>query len=238
MKKNLLFFVLFMFGISYSLHATFHGIIQFPEQVLHPPVLSLFYKGQEVSVEVDPAGSIPKKGYYTILESARCKELYIIITQGLQLPDSSEVYALKTSPEHPYQLYKISHKPVEPRTVEPLSHDTSKPESNQPATYWAMERIIPESKSITLPDNTLIVLLNPQVISLELEPWNTKDTIIKLPRLVFNNDLDESSTQELGTKMALTALDYRALHKKLLHNTKLIQSRTLSVALPQKRFRI
>lgn len=238
MKKIMLFSVLFMFGISYSLQAAFHGIIQFPEQVVHPPALSLFYKGQEVSVEIDSAGSVPKKGYYTILEKTQCSELYLIITQGLQLPDSSEVYALKTSPEHPYHLYKISHNPIEFHASEPLSQDTVKTDTNQPATYWTIERIMPESRSIALPDNTLILLLNPQVISLELETWNTKDTIIKLPRLVFNNDLDESSTQELGTKMALTALDYRALHKKLLHNTKLVQRRTLSVALPQKRFGI
>ena len=238
MKKVMLSSVLFMFGIFYSLQATFHGIIQFPEQVQNPPTLSLFYKGQEVPVEVDSDGATPKKGYYTILENTRCSELYLIVTQGLQLPDSSEVYAFKTSPEHPYHLYKITHKPVEPREVEPLSQDTVKTDTNQPATYWAIERITPETRSITLPDNTLILLLNPQVISLEHEPWSSKDTIIKLPRLVFNNDLDEPSTQELGTKMALTALDYRALHKKLLHNTKLVQSRILSVALPQKRFGI
>ncbi len=234
MKHMSLFLALCTFTGMYAAQSIFYGSIQFPIQIKNPPPLTLLFKGSEYTLMVDKDGNVSKKGTYEIYEESDCQQLYILITENLKLPTTPDIAYLETAIGHSYKLYKLT-RCYKKREI-PLSQE----ESSKPAVmveavqYWEIEEIKSDESSIKIPDNTIILLMNPVFITeITSEPWRSDDAVIKLPTIIFDDTINEKALQEVSTKMLFATIDLRCLHKKITKTTKAYaQNRILSVPDP------
>lgn len=235
MKTKLLFIALLsVFHIqcltSLENKVLFLGTIQFPSEVHNPPTLTVLYKGKEYQVESDNEGIT--RGYFELYDTKNRHELYVLITEYLELPESADIQYLKTSQEHSYRLFKLIRKkiPLEKKDQSKSSR-FNKPEFIE---TWIIEEM-PTKESIRIPDNTLIFFMNPEFIeTLQAESWHSNDNIIKLPKIVFRNTVDEKTLQDIGVKMLSALLDFKPLHKRST-KTSIMFTNNLRISLPNSR---
>ncbi len=225
MRKISLLMVLLASG-SIQSKTIMVGWIQYPKDIENPPSLYMFYKGREHPIDLEHAMQAPKKGFYEIYEQAAPAELYLVVTQDLQRPENvDELNHFRTSAQHPYRYFKLTRKKslVEKKEVE----------------FWDIQEQSHKEKVIELPDNTIIFWMNPAFIEkLESDTWQPGDSVIKLPRIIFNASITKEDLNEVAAQSLFGAfLDFRVLHKKI---TKTIipyaNNRVISLPNPQNRY--
>jgi hypothetical protein len=220
-----------------SSQVCFYGTIQFPSKTENPPPLTLLFKGTEFALILDKDSKISKRGMFEIYEDRDCSEFHILITENLKLPNTLDIEYLETSNSHPYKLYKLTRKA---KTREIVNSVGSEQLGTQPTVslelieYWDIEDLDCNEPTIKIPDNTIILLMNPQfIIRLITETWHPNDAFVKLPRILFDDSVDEKALQEVSTKMVFAAIDLRCLHKRMTKTTKACaQNRIISVPDP------
>lgn len=226
MKLNKLLILLMLFtahGI-YAAQSVFYGLVHFPSKIENPPPLTLLFKGSEYNLMLDKDSKVSKKGMFEIYDERDCAEFHILITENLKLPHTPDIECLETSKNHPYKLFKLTRRTKTREITSPYSIDncTFKPIiSLELVEYWEIAELDNNEPSIKIPDNTIILLMNPKfIIKLNSEIWHHDDAFIKLPHIIFDDALDEKTLQEVSTKMVFASLDLRCLHKKITKTTK------------------
>ncbi len=196
------------FPIPYNLR------IQFPSKTQSKPSLIALYKGCEY---------VSTDGIFEIHDERSCSEFHVLITENLKLPNTPDIEYLETSPNHSYKLFKLTRKVTIKETTTPAQEITgSKPSLIlEPMEYWDIEELNHNEAALRIPDTTIIMLMNPDFIKeLISETWRPDDSFIKLPKCIFNDEIEEKMLQEVSTKMVFASLDLRCLHKKVTKTTK------------------
>lgn len=219
-----------VFPIQSNQKRVFIGSLQFPRTITNPPMLPLFYKGEQIDLISSPQELIPKKATYELHESAYCREFHILITEDLQQPKSNEIMALETSEQFPYKLFKIK-----------LGIITKQPEDNPAQNYttqytWQITEL-DNTASIQIPINTIIFFMNPNFVQLQNVVWQANDTVCKLPTIVFAEHLDEKTLHMTATKLLLSScINFRPLHKKVRPIQRTAHNRIITIPGPKNRF--
>lgn len=204
----------------------FLGTVQFPSKIDNPSPLPLLFKGSEYTLMLDKDSKIPKRGFFEIYDERSCCEFYFLITERIKLPESADFKFLETVSE--YRLFKLTR---DSKTKEVITNALALEENQsikvEQIEYWIIEEIASKDEQGTLiqrtiPENCIIILTKPTFISrVESEEWKNDDIYIKLPKLIFDDMVDEKTWQEVCSKMLFAAIDLRCLHKKM---TKTIKS--------------
>ncbi|MCF7799875.1 hypothetical protein K9L05_00345 [Candidatus Babeliales bacterium] len=73
-----------------------------------------------------------------------------------------------------------------------------------------------ETKKVVVPENCLIVQINPKYIA-DVEIWkiNLPRNFIKLPKIILKNDIDETVFKKQSCKSLLYSLDKQVFHEKI-----------------------
>lgn len=204
----------------------FQGSVKFPATVQALPQLSILYKGNEYKIEVDQEGS-GNKGYFEVYEQSDCKELYVLVTESLQSPKLNSVKCLQTSQSYPYKLYKLTRST---KTIEQELEGDVQEKSQQKRTleYWAISECDAQKKELDLADNTLIFLMDANVVAgLKEESWDAGDNLIKLPTIVFQESLETATLQDIAARVACAWIDVKFMHTKLSMSEKITNDRKL-----------
>lgn len=233
--------IMIVFALS-SLHMTdaasivyYNMAVHYPIKTIKRPSLVALYKGGVYAL---------KEGSFEIYDERDCDEFHIVITTNIKLPNSSEINGLETAEDCPYTLFKLMRK-SKTREIQ-ANHLSCAPVILGPVQlevieYWDIQEVKTNKQDqesnhsvIKIPDNTIIVLMNPDYITkIVSEPWKPDDIFIKLPTLIFDETIDEKSLHELATKMLFASVDFSAFNKKVTKTSKTIaQNRILSVQNP------
>lgn len=214
---------------SSTTSSIFQGSVKFPTQVQDLPHLSILYKGNEYKIEVDQDSS-GNKGYFELYEQPRYNELYLIVTESLQSPKQNSIKCLKTSALFPYKLFKLtrSSKTIESDILE----SEEKTKQKRTIEFWSIQECDNSKKDVDLPDNTIVFPMDPTVVlGLKEESWDADDNIIKLPTIMFQESLENSTMQDIAARVACALIDVKFMHTKLSMSEKMTNDRKLVLPL-------
>jgi hypothetical protein len=190
------------------------GTISFRHPIKTTVELPILYKGNEYEAKVEEKGDT-KKAHFELYEQEKPTELYILITEYLTLPTQANIEHLSTSSDHPYRLFKLTlsneHDPENNAHVLSLAKNEL-PEINE---HWIMKEMDNSIKTASIPDNTIIFFMNPDLIQ-NLAPsiWQHESSIMRLPEIIFKEDITKEEVCDLAVKMKLALLDFKFFHKK------------------------
>jgi hypothetical protein len=159
--------------------------------------ICLYYCGQRIHRDEHKAHN---KLFFSFLESRMVTHFYLLIIDSmpdLELITGNTVDYLKIDPAHRYKFYSLS-------LVAQESENSKKVEY-----VWAIIEItVPPSGQ--LPDNTLIMSYNPDLVDC-LAGGNA----IELPTIVLKKDIDTTheAINQQSIEVALSALDFNAFHE-------------------------
>lgn len=192
-------------NFSNSQHITILGSVRcaFPESLLGLPVL---YKGGEYDLN--------RKGDFELYENQKPSSIFVIFTEYLEIPDENNIAHLKTSPNHPYLYYKLTKTIKE--VVDTNRLDLIKNRAMIEVTEtWDIEKLDATEKMLEIPDNTVIIFLDPDLVDhLEEVVWSAATTGLRLPTVVLKDNVKEQVLADLAVRMKLAFLDFRFMHKK------------------------
>ena len=179
------------------------GSIQFNQSVDREIELPVLYKGKEYNAKVEKNGD-SRKAHFELYEEEKPQELYVLITEYLSLPENPNVEHLCTSEHHNYRLFKLTCIKVE---------NTN--DSNEMFDTWRVEEVSSSKKIVAIPDNTIIVFMDPKAIE-KIQPisWSTESNIMRIPMIKLKESLTKNALYDMADKMKLTLLDSKFLHKK------------------------
>lgn len=201
MKKLLLRAAAFLaiFSINAGTHQAqfpFMSTLHYPASIKHPEKIGMVYKGMMYKSE---GNSIE------ILEEHDATEFFILVAEELDLPKSPAVTHLFTATRKPYALYRIQR-------ITCVSEQ--KNEHENPTTYyeWQITRLENKHDSLRLPENTMVLFMDPELVALESSSWKPDDVVIKLPTIVFKHIEHEADFNALCRKMLFAIMDIKFLH--------------------------
>lgn len=190
-----------IFPITVTNPTLFTIPIEFPTLLKKIPQnlqnIYLFYCGRRIDRDDYTTNN---KIFFSVLESRMITHFYLMIIDSmpdLELICANTVDYLKVDPSHRYKFYS-------------LSLVAQESEKNKKIEYvWIINEVsVPASGQ--LPDNTLLMTYNPDLVD-HLEGGNA----IELPTIVIKKDLEVSDEQinQQSVEIILSALDYNAFHE-------------------------
>ena len=208
MNRRILLFLLMTVGAPLQANSscpstTFIGTISFPSAVTLNPNLPTYYKGAHIEMN---------NSSYEIKESICSQEFFVLFTLGAikaqsqTSEDCNTICNLTLPATAPYKCYKISH-----------SLNPSFRFGAQKPLTWNIEsvKLSKQGSSMTIPDNTIIMLANPNYIDgLEQDQWKSMNSTYRLPKIVFKENVSEKSLESMTDKAFLVSLDLKAFHRK------------------------
>jgi len=191
----------------------FVGNILFPQQVKTIPQISLYQRGIKIQTETDDSG---KKIQFTISEEKRNKEIHILITQYVQPKvEDGIVRYLKISRKQAYKLYKLTFV------------ETGK---NGNSYRWNIREKQLDAKRI-IPDDTLIVIFNPQYIEKVDEGSNFELPKVWIKQNILELAGSEEKLHDEVNELLMASLDLNILHTKPTSEIKSDHSKKLIIAM-------
>lgn len=178
------------------------GTIQFMQSVERELELPILYKGKEYVAKVEVNGDTRKAHFELYIENI--SEIHLLITDYLALPDNPNVQYLCTSKDHEHRLFKLTKIPW----------DNTETNQEMLAT-WHIDEIISSKKAVIIPDNTIIVFIEPSAVEkIHPTPWSKDSNIIHFPIIKLKESITRNNLYDLADKMKLAFLDFKFLHKK------------------------
>lgn len=176
----------------------FMSTLSFPHSIKHPERIGVVYKGVVYK-------SDPQSPRIEILESRDATEFFIVVTQELTLPKNPAITHLFTAANQPYALYKIQRI---------TQFEPAKNEHDEPTPYytWHIMRLESQQDVLRLPENSIVLFMDPQLVELETTTWKPDDIAIQLPTIAFKNINDEADFNALCRKMLFAIVDINFLH--------------------------
>ena len=136
----------------------FVGNIIFPQNIKTIPQISLYRRGLKIKPETDKASN---KIQFTISDDKACNQFYILITRNVKAKiEDNTVHNLTVNPNQDYKFYRIQMIQIGGAPRHPLT-EKSKDEKEEFA--WRISEL-PINKNGIIPDDTLIIIFNPDYI--------------------------------------------------------------------------
>jgi len=195
-------------GLEYK---TFLGSFEFPAQIKHVPSFEVLYKGTPYTVDVEQVQQkISRSAYFEIQDVQDYKELYILITQEIEIPKSTHFKYFRTSNNHSYKLFKLTRYSYIPS--EAMNEDDP---DGKKLESWRIQQIENGKKNIKIPDNTIMIMCDPKWIDrLEEVSWQPRDVVIRLPRFVFLPKVTQKDFDDIGSRMRLALMKILPFHTR------------------------
>lgn len=209
--------------MNYATQSVFLGTIQFPSKIENPSPYPMFYKGTDCTPKINKDTYISKKGVFEIYENHNCNQFHLLITEKIKFPESADFKFLET--EAPYRLFRFTRESKIKELITTTTND--KPIlTTEHVEYWKIDELngYDENGAVlvcAIPEDTIILYTNPTFVNkIESEEWKADDIFIKLPKIVFDEAIDEKILSDVSTKMLFAAIDLRCLHTKVTKTSK------------------
>ena len=179
------------------------GSIQFAQPVDREIEFPILFKGKEYVAKVESNGDT-RKAHFELYDDEKSDELYLLVSEYLALPENSDIRHLCTSPSHSYRLFKLKRVRVT--------------DSNNPKEMldtWQIEEITTSKKSFEIPDETIIVFMDPEMIEkIQPLPWTHESNVIHFPIIKLKETATKNVLYDMADRMKLSLIDFKFLHKK------------------------
>jgi len=164
----------------------FVGNIIFPQNVKSIPQISLYRRGIKIKSETDHDAN---KTQFTISEDKTCNEFYLLITQNVKANvKDNTVHNLAIDLNQNYKFYKIQMIQINGAPRHPLAEKNT---DEKDEFAWQIASLNMHKDGV-LPDNTLIIIFNPEYVE-KLEGGND----LELPKIIIKkNILELAGSQE------------------------------------------
>lgn len=162
------------------------------------------------------------KGYRLSFDNNKClfnenqniDQFILIITDKVSYNNQTSIAYLKRDPERSCKLFYL--KKITPKNFSNQTSPTSI------AIDWQIEEEAPDNIPLRLPDNSFVILFNPNLIdNLSVnQPDNTKakaplSPIVNLPIINIKANTKQSELDESATYSLLSSMDINCVHKQL-----------------------
>jgi len=233
MNKKIYFFISLLF-LTTAIHKTAHcwdfysldknlfvGNILFPQTIKTVPQVLLYQRGIKLQTETDDSS---KKIQFTVTEERKCKKIHFLVTQYVQPNiEKNIVTGLKIGRKQDYKLYKL-------RLIEKRNTQKSDSEKNNTSYHWQIEekKLAPERR---IPDDTLIVIFNPNYIE-KIDEGSS----FELPKIWIRPDIlelagSEEKLHDEVNELLMASLDLNILHSKPTSEIKPNHKKKLVIAM-------
>lgn len=206
-KASLLMFCVSVFTIiarQQPVKSVFLGQLQFSRSVTKAPSMKILYKGNMYNIEVDEINQgIGHTAQFQLPEFSSCRELFIIVTQDLKRPTENNFTNFKTSAHHKFRLFRLKRYKFAQDDKEGKSHLYES---------WKIEEYDRHEGEIDLPDNTLIVLVDPQWIDALQEAPVKNGELLQLPRICFIDEMTQKDMEKIGNAMEFSLVNLTPFH--------------------------
>lgn len=146
----------------------------------------MYYQGTKIT---------DKNGTFQFTGEKNPSEFHIVITH-IKTPESHYIETLEIPENVPYKYYYLE----------------KRNDLNNPENYKWLIREKSGDKGFMLPENTLIIVMDPLYIdTIENTTWKKNDNLIMLPTILLKKDI---RLKTASIKSILTALDTDPFHRK------------------------
>jgi hypothetical protein len=216
---------------------TFLGSLEYPQDFKGEQKLYILYKGVMYPIDIQ-RGSKKKaaRGYYEIYDNQMPRVLYILVTQDLKRPESGVIKWLQTSAEFPYRVFRLRQ--VEYRDTSKSALFSSLPsepvtvvdQTDGPLMMWDIEEMPHNEVEWRIPDATIVLFMPASYIeSLENATWSPTRPVVRLPRIVFKKDIEETLFNQMVDEMQLALMNFKPFHAEPMMKTIPYQNRTVAM---------
>lgn len=219
----LILITFFSCSMNHATQSIFLGTIQFPSKIESASLYPIFYKGTDCTPKINKSAQFSKKNDFEIYEDRNCNQFHLLVTEKIKWPESADFEFLET--EAGYRLFKFTRAS---KMKELITTDTNHKTviTLEPVEYWNIEELNAHDENGALiirpiPEDTIILYTNPRFIkSVESEEWKVDDVYFKLPKIIFDDAINDKMLKEVSAKMLFAAIDLRCLHTKVTRTSK------------------
>ncbi len=162
------------------------------------PGLKAYYKGYKIDLS---------KGSAVLPEADQKNFFSLVITPDIELvcsKNDNSISYLNRSATAPISWYDLS--------LVPIINDTNNKKLLEPAYYWNIEKRELKDIPNRLPDESIIILINPKLIHALQSLETTQSGSTMLPALVFNPEATAKEVEDAVTYAVLSSIDLDTVH--------------------------
>lgn len=219
MKKGLFYTLLFLlvfFNKKIELQAAeqrlFTANIQWPVHLQNTPSIRAYHMGKKIPTEVHEDAH---RVSFSINVPANRTILYLIVTPQIEFAcQDNVVKCLTLCPRQAHRVYVLELIAPE-NALDPQSKRFSLTSIDQTTPHWQVKEMIAPISNARIPDESLIVCLDPYWIQ-SVEGGN----IVELPKITIRNDIvriagSQDKVQEEAAKWLIAAINTDTIHGTL-----------------------
>ena len=186
----------------------FIGLIKFPQTVSSIPTLCGYYKGTRFYINPTEKKE-SNTASFKIEETKNCTRLSLLFaTKVVPSGHDKKVQGLKVPKESDYALYELNKMSVCKEGID-CSY-----------SWEIIQKTLEADRS--LPEKTIIILLNPEFVeSIRSMRWKPEDNIALLPTIGITDKQDiNDQLQKAAITLHLASMDLNAIHAPVIIETK------------------
>jgi hypothetical protein len=187
----------------------FTGTIQFPTQIDRVPSIRVYHAGRKILT------SVSENSHRVTFSLPEQKTIYyLVITPKIEfVSEENIVKYLTLSPGAKVKVYVLEL--VAPEQGNASRYSIATAMENTALKPWHIREVVPPTENARIPDDALIVCLDPSWLSV-IEGGSPVD----FPKIVIKNDIvaqlgSEERVQEVAAQWLLAALNTDAIHGNL-----------------------
>jgi hypothetical protein len=204
----------------------YYGTIQFPMNLHHIPDIRIYYKGYRISCETN---NETKRATFSIVDENHRSDFKLLFTEHLQFETTEQnvVEYLKVPDYATYKFFSLNL-----IKTNPFLEETEEGSSNGHKTTWKVRELRKALHNGIIPDDTIIVCMDPNYIE-KINGGNTTT----LPSFKIRHDLvkfvgSEEKIQQKADELLLSmVMDCDAIHATLQQEIHPKYERNMIVAL-------
>ncbi|MEX0672047.1 MAG: hypothetical protein WD068_01715 [Candidatus Babeliales bacterium] len=195
----------------------FIGTITFPNAIRSIPTLCGYYKGTRFCTDSSDRNEF-NTASFSIEETKNCTQLSLLVAANI-VPSGldKKIQGLKIPQGSNYLFYELNKKALY------LEKDTC-------SYSWEItKKKLTDDR--TLPEKTIIILLNPEFIESVSSPqWNPADNVVQLPLIaIAKTKTVTDQLQKAVATLRLAAMDLNAIHAPITTKIKHNDNATVSI---------
>ncbi|TET05931.1 hypothetical protein E3J79_04025 [Candidatus Dependentiae bacterium] len=198
------------------------GSIQYPHTIAKVPTIRIYCGGNKIKPEINDEN---KKLTFALPIYRYQTSFYLLFTETIDFETEENVVLYLKIPKNTlYKLYTVEQTKISQTPTEKNNEisATDKTEQQKSHYNWLIKENMLLKDNGRIPDNALIICVNPTYITgLEEEGVIIEGTsALELPKIIIRNDLlelvgSEETIHELSTKLLLSLLDCDAIHASI-----------------------
>ena len=213
--KKLIIALLTFLPLAQAQTVPFIGSIEFPQTVRSIPTLCGYYKGTRFCIDTTQ-NEVSNTASFKIEESKNCTQLSLlfatkVVPFALKMAPNkydNKILGLKVPSNSDYALYELNKMAI------------CKEGKDCSYSWEITQKKLPTDRS--LPEKTIIILLNPEFVeSIRSIRWKPEDNIALLPVIAITETQGiNDKLQKAAITLRLASMDLNAIHAPIKTQTK------------------